>query len=96
MNLRQLSSEELRIVGRDIRESWKTDERNVMLALCLKDGMRKGQKAEVMIAACSVLAMEWLADYLKAKYSATASVEDCVEITLSLVRESVTVAGVLP
>ena len=96
MSLRHLGSEELRILSPDIRGAWRTDNKNVILALCLKDCMRKGQKPEVMITACSVLAMEWLADYLETKHSATASIEDCVEITLSLVRESVTVAGVLP
>ncbi len=96
MNLRHLGLEELRKLRPAIRENWRTDSRNVFLALCLKDCMKRGQEPEITIAASCVLALDWLADYLEAYHSATASIEDCTEIALSLVRESVTVAGVLP
>jgi hypothetical protein len=95
-NLRRLNAETIRRLSPSIREDWRTDKMNVFLALCVKDGLKKGQKLEVVVASAGVLIFEWLAGYLKQHHEATALIGDCDEIVVSLMHESVTLAGVLP
>jgi hypothetical protein len=95
-NLRRLNADTVRRLSPSIREAWRTDKMNVFLALCVKDGLKKGQKPEVVIASASVLVLEWLAGRLEKHHVAAALIEDCDEIVISLVHESVTLAGVLP
>jgi len=58
--------------------------------------MEGGYKADLIVVASSVFVLEWLADYLEASHSATASIDDCMAIAISLVREAVQLAEVLP
>jgi hypothetical protein len=95
MSLRLLSAEELQKLVPAIREAWRTDKINVFLALCVKDGLKKGQKPEVVIASASVLVLEWLADHLGQHHGAAALIIDCDEIVISLMHESVKLAGAL-
>ena len=58
--------------------------------------MKGGYKADLIVVASSVFVLEWLAEYLEVSHSATASIDDCMAVAISLVREAVQLAEVLP
>jgi len=96
MSLRHLSVQDMQRLDTAIREHWRTSHKNVILSLTIKDAMKGGSKANLIVVASSVFVLEWLADYLEARHSATASIDDCMAIAISLVREAVQLAEVLP
>jgi hypothetical protein len=96
MSLRHLSFQDLQSLDPAIREHWRTSHKNVIVSLTIKDAMKGGYKADLIVVASSVFVLEWLADYLEVSHSATASIDDCMAIAISLVREAVQLAEVLP
>jgi hypothetical protein len=96
MSLRLLSAEELQILAPAIREAWRTDNRNVFLALCIKDSIRQGMGPDVTVASTCVIIREWLDAYLGKNHAAMLRTTDGLGLIVSFLRESVNLAGVLP
>jgi hypothetical protein len=96
MSTKFLTTDELQKLLPTIRDAWRKDNKNVFVAMVMKDAMRKGQLVEVVIASAGVIVLEWLAVYLEEHHKATASLEACFEVMISLENESVKLAGVLP
>jgi hypothetical protein len=95
MSHRLLSQEELQKLVPSIREAWRTDDTNIFMAMCIRAFIKRGHKPEIIVSTTIVFVREWLVKYLSKNVTATILTDDCRELVLSLVSESVTLAEVL-
>jgi hypothetical protein len=95
-NTHPITAETLRALAPAIREKWRVDHRNVIFALCIKDSIRQKQKPDLIAITTSVIIGEWLDAYLEKDHAATVTIADSLELILSLLRDSVNLAEILP